>query len=57
VRITIGGNPLINYLYKLTTHTANMVSAKIMWNSVIITPGAKFGGAVIKNMYLETPLN
>jgi hypothetical protein len=34
-----------------------MVSAKIMWNSVISTPGAKFGGADIKNMYLETPLD
>jgi hypothetical protein len=39
VRITIGGN-LINYPYELTIHTANMVSAKIMWNSVISTPGA-----------------
>jgi hypothetical protein len=34
-----------------------MVSAKIMWNSVISTPGAKFGGAIIKNMSLETPFN
>jgi hypothetical protein len=34
-----------------------MVSAKIMWNSVISTPGAKFGGADIKNMYLKTPLD
>jgi hypothetical protein len=56
VRITVGGN-LIDYPYKLTTHTANMVSTKIMWNSVISTPGAKFGGANIKNMYLKTPLN
>jgi hypothetical protein len=30
---------------------------KIMWNSVISTPSAKFGGADIKNMYLKTPLN
>ena len=34
-----------------------MVYSKIMWNSVISTPGAKFGGADIKNMYLETPLD
>jgi hypothetical protein len=34
-----------------------MVSAKIMWNSVISTPGNKFDGADIKNMYLETPLD
>jgi hypothetical protein len=56
VRITVGGN-LINYPYGLTTHTAKMVSAKIMWNSVISTPRAKFGGASIKNMYLKMPLN
>jgi hypothetical protein len=34
-----------------------MVSEKIMWNSVIGAPGAKFGGADIKNIYLETPLD
>ena len=34
-----------------------MVSAKIMWNSVISMPGAKFGGADINNMYLEMPLD
>ncbi len=28
-----------------------------MWNSVISMPGAKFGGADTKNMYLETPLD
>jgi hypothetical protein len=28
-----------------------------MWNSVISSPGAKFGGADIKNMYLKTPLD
>jgi hypothetical protein len=56
VRITIGGN-LINYPYKLTTWTANMVSSKIMWNSIISMANAKFGSADIKNMYLETPLD
>jgi hypothetical protein len=56
VRITIVSN-LINYLYKLTTYTADMVSAKIMWNSVISTPGAKFSGADIKNIYLKTSLD
>ena len=34
-----------------------MLSSKIMWNSVISTPGARFAGADIKNMYLETPLD
>jgi hypothetical protein len=56
VRITVGGN-LTNYPYELTTWTANMVSSKIMWNSIISMPNAGFGGADIKNMYLKTPLN
>jgi hypothetical protein len=56
VHITVGSN-FIDDPYKLTTCTPNMVSAKKMWNSVISTPGAKFGGADIKNMYLKTPLD
>jgi hypothetical protein len=36
---------------------ANMVSSKIMWNSVISMPNAKFGSADIKNMYLMTHLD
>ncbi len=34
-----------------------MVSATIMWNSIVSTPGAKFSGDNIKNMYLKTPLD
>jgi hypothetical protein len=34
-----------------------MISSKIMWNSIISMPNAKFCGANIKNMNLETPLN
>jgi hypothetical protein len=51
VCITIDGN-LIDYSYELITRTADIVLVKIMWNSVISTQGAKFGGAVIKNVYL-----
>jgi hypothetical protein len=39
------------------TQTANMISSKIMWNSIISMPDAKFGGADIKNKFLETPLD
>jgi hypothetical protein len=53
--MTIGGN-LIDYPFELTTRTADMVSSKILWNSVISTKGARFAGADIKNMYLERPL-
>ena len=48
---------MINYPFELTTHTADMVSSKILWNSVISTKDACFAGADIKNMYLEIPLD
>jgi hypothetical protein len=56
VRVTVGGN-LINYPFELTTRTTDMISSKILWNSTISTKGARFAGADIKNMYLETPLD
>ncbi len=48
---------MINYPFELTTCTADMVSPKILWNSVISTKDARFAAADIKNMYLETPLD
>jgi hypothetical protein len=39
VRITVGGN-LIKYPFELTTCTANMLSLKIIRNSIISTPDA-----------------
>jgi hypothetical protein len=51
--ITMGGN-LINYPSELTMRTPDMVSSKLLWNSAIGTPGARFAGANIKNMYLES---
>ena len=51
------GSNLINYPYKLTMRMADMMLAKIMWNSVVSTPGAKFGSVDIKNMYLKMPLD
>jgi hypothetical protein len=56
VRITVGGN-LLDYPFELITHTAGMVSSKILWNSVIRTKDARFAGTDVKNMYLETPLD
>ncbi len=55
VRITVGGN-LINYPYELTTRTADLTSSKMMWNSVISTPGARYICADVKNFYLKTPM-
>jgi hypothetical protein len=54
--MTVGGN-LIHYPFELTTRTADMVSSKFLWNSIISTKGACFTGADSKNIYLETPLD
>jgi hypothetical protein len=56
VRITVGGN-LITYPGEVTTRTADMVTSKILWNSVLSTPGAKYCCADVKNFYLETPMD
>ena len=56
VRITAGGN-LIIYPGELTTRTADLTTAKVLWNSVVSTPGAKFMGIDIKSFYLTAPLD
>jgi hypothetical protein len=56
VRITAGGN-LIDYPGELTTRTADLSTAKILWNSVLSTEGAQFMGLDIGSFYLETPLD
>eukprot|EP00804_Cyclotella_cryptica_P019751 CCRYP_009660-RA/>CCRYP_009660-RA protein AED:0.41 eAED:0.41 QI:0/0/0/1/0/0/2/0/355 len=56
VRITVSGN-LINYPGELTTRTADLTTAIILWNSTISTPGARFACADIENMYLQTPMD
>ena len=55
VRITAGGN-LIKYAGELTTRTADLMTAKMIWNSVIVTDSEKFMGLGIGNFYLETPI-
>ena len=47
VRITVGRN-LIDYPYELTTRTADLTTSKVMCNSVISTPGAKYACADVK---------
>ena len=56
VRITAGGN-LIKYPGELTTRTADMNTAKILWNSILSTKGARLMGLDIKLFYLGTPLD
>ena len=56
MRITVGGN-LIDYPDELSTRTSDLTITKILWNSVISTPDAKYMCADIKSFYLETPLD
>ena len=53
-RFTIGGDR-INYPGKVATPTADMLVAKMLFNSVISTRGARFMTMDISNFYLMTP--
>ena len=55
VRITAGGN-LIEYAGEVTTKTADLVTSKVLWNSVVSTELAKFLCIDIKNFYLCAPM-
>jgi hypothetical protein len=50
------GGDRINYPVKVATPTADMLVAKILFNSVIPTKHAKFTTMDIANFYLETPM-
>ena len=54
-RFTIGGDR-INYPGEVATPTAEMLTAKLLFNSVISTRGGKFMTMDISNFYLMTPL-
>ena len=54
-RLTVGGNR-VEYPHDVSTPTADMVTAKLLFNSVISTEGAKFLTVDIKNFYLNTPM-
>jgi hypothetical protein len=53
-RLTVGGDQ-IEYPGEKSTRTAGLTTAKILINSVISTPNAKFLAIDIKNFYLNTP--
>jgi hypothetical protein len=54
VRFTVGGN-LINYKGPTYTPTADITTAKLLFNSVLSTPRAKFFTVDLSNFYLITP--
>jgi hypothetical protein len=55
-RITMGRN-LINYPDDCGTPTADLLTVKLMFNSVISMPNAKFMTIDIKDFYLMTPMD
>ena len=55
VRIAVGGN-LINYPGDRGTPIADILTVKLLLNSIVSTPGAKFFKIDIFNFYLNTPL-
>ena len=55
VRITVGGDRL-DYPSDVSTRTAGMETAKILFNSIVSTPNAKFCTMDIKDFYLNTPM-
>ena len=52
----VAGGDQCNYPYEVATPTTEMLVAKILFNSVISTPGARFMTMDISNFYLMTPL-
>ena len=54
-RFVVGGNK-INYPCKVATPTAEMLVAKLLFNSIISTQGAQFMTMDVTNFYLMTPL-
>ena len=55
IRIKAGGN-LIKTNMELMMRTADVTTAKLMWNSTISTSGVRYMCADVKNYYQETPM-
>ena len=55
-RLTVGVN-LINFPGDITTPTADLITAKLVFNSVLSTKDAKFVCADVANFYLNNPMN
>ena len=55
-RLTVGGN-LIHFPGDVTTPAADIITAKLIFNSVLSTKNAKFMCADISNFYLDNPMN
>ena len=56
VHFTVGGDK-VDYPGETYTKTADLTSAKVLFNSVISTPGARFMGIDLKDFYLTAGLD
>ena len=54
-RVTMGGN-LVNFPGDCGTPTADLLTVKLLLNSIISTTNAKFMTLDIKDFYLMTPM-
>jgi hypothetical protein len=52
----IAGGDKVHYPFNGGTPTANLLTVKLLINSVILIPGARFFTMDIKNFYLCTPM-
>jgi hypothetical protein len=55
VRFTVGGDQ-VDYPGIVTTKTADLTTAKILFNSVVSTPNARYMNGDLKDFYLGTPM-
>jgi hypothetical protein len=56
IRWTVGGDK-IDYPFDVSTKTADLTTAKLLFNSVLSTPNARFLTANLKDFYLGTPMS
>jgi hypothetical protein len=53
----VAGGDRVHYLFNAGTPTANLLTVKLLINSVMLTPGARFFTMDIKNFYLCMPMS
>jgi hypothetical protein len=56
MRLVAGGDR-VHYPYDAGMPTTDLLTVKLLINSVILTPGARFFTMDIKNFYLCTPMS
>ena len=54
-RLNVGGDKIV-CLYDVNMPTADFLTIKMLWNSVLSTPGSQYMTLDISNFYLGTPM-